>query len=74
MSRYKTYVCGPYDCPNDPLFEHESYFGCVPKDFKQATGKSRTNSQRLHVNKWMWDGGCDLHSIIKPLDARRLQP
>ena len=58
-------VCGPYDCPNDPEFEHDNYFGCVPKDFKQRTGRSKTHSQTLDAEsgRYVWDGGCNRFAV-----------
>ena len=54
-------VCGPYDCPNDPEFEHDNYFGCVPKDFSLRTGRSKKHRQTLDAGsgRYLWDGGCD---------------
>lgn len=30
-------------CPNDPAFVHRFYFGCVPKDFSDRTGRIETS-------------------------------
>lgn len=67
MARYRSYLCGPSDCPNDPEFEHDNYFGCVPRDFSPTTGRSKTHRQ-IKTNvaapgvpgefRWKWDGGC----------------
>lgn len=68
MSRYKVYVCGPRACPNDPGFEHDGYYGCIPKDFNPVTGGSREFHQERvegpdirppYGYKFFWDGGCD---------------
>ena len=60
------HICGPGPCPNDEDFHHESYYGCVPKNFSLNTGRSRTHKQRKFVHpsfpfgyKYLWDGGCD---------------
>ena len=67
--RYRVYVCGPSDCPNDSRFEHDHYFGCVPKDFNQRTGRSKTFAQREVATedgpRWKWNGGCDA-SLVGP--------
>lgn len=63
MSRYKTYICGPSDCPNDPAFEHDNYFGCIPKDFSEKTGRSKTHRQHQDADgRYRWNGGCDQHA------------
>lgn len=60
MSRYKTYICGPTDCPTDPGFEHDGYFGCIPKDFNQRLGTSKTFRQhKSDDGKYRWNGGCN---------------
>ena len=66
MPSYRTYLCGPTGCPNDSAFEHDNYFGCVPKDFKERTGRSKTNHQTKVTTgpgpldyRYRWDGGCD---------------
>ncbi len=60
MSKYKVYICGDAPCPNDADFEHRFYFGCVPKDFSDRTGRSKTHSQTKRAdNLYHWDGGCD---------------
>lgn len=64
--RYVTYVCGDGACPNNPQFEHRFYFGCVPKDFSERTGRSKTHRQ-YRVDepdtpggyRYRWNGGCD---------------
>jgi hypothetical protein len=56
----------PSTCPRDPLFEHDNYFGCVPKDFNQRTGRSKTHHQAKRDDpnapwgyRYRWNGGCD---------------
>lgn len=53
----------PWTCPHDPKFEHDNYFGCVPKDFNQATGRSKTHRQIKTATpdgaRYRWNGGCD---------------
>lgn len=54
----------PSSCPNDPLFEHDNYFGCVPKDFNRRTGLSKTHHQTYMSTStgfrlYRWNGGCD---------------
>jgi hypothetical protein len=56
---YRIYICGPYDCPNDPAFEHDNYFGCMPKDFNQRLGTSKRFRQSKVGEKYRWNGGCD---------------
>lgn len=59
--KYGIYVCedGP-ECPNDKEFEHRFYFGCVPKDFVEKTGRSKSYKQvRGTDNRYHWNGGCD---------------
>lgn len=57
--RYKVYVCGTTDCPNDPDFEHDNYYGCVPKDFNGRTGKSKSHYQtKGDDGRYHWNGGC----------------
>jgi len=49
-------------CPHDSRFVHRFYFGCVPADFSDRTGRSRTFTQRAPVPpavRWRWNGGCD---------------
>jgi hypothetical protein len=65
MTRYKSYLCGPTTCPNDPNFEHDNYFGCVPRDFSPTTGKSKRFRQTKVAAsdtpggyRWKWNGGC----------------
>lgn len=79
MARHISYVCGDTDCPNDPAFEHRFYYGCVPRDFSDQTGRSRTRRQtatavdglpwKLHL----WDGGCDATGVTaqQRLEAHR---
>lgn len=66
MKQYAIYLCGDTSCPCDPNFEHRFYFGCVPKDFSERTGRSKTQRQRnvtapdlRHGYRFMWTGGCD---------------
>ena len=61
-----TIVCGPHTCPNDSAFEHDNYFGCVPRDFSPTTGKSKTYRQARVTDadsslgyRYRWNGGCD---------------
>lgn len=57
---YRVYICGPTDCPKDPDFEHDGYFGCIPRDFSQATGRSKKYRQaRGPDGRYRWNGGCD---------------
>ena len=60
---YKTrvFVCQPTVCPTDSAhFEHDNYFGCVPKDFSVATGRSKTFAQTPGDDGlYRWNGGCD---------------
>lgn len=63
MKRYTTYLCGPSDCPNDSAFEHDNYFGCVPKNFSATTGRSKTHRQHKdETGHYRWNGGCDVVS------------
>ena len=57
------YVCGDNKCPKDSSFTHRFYFGCVPNDFSERTGRSKTNHQTLCTEhqKYEWDGGCSPH-------------
>jgi hypothetical protein len=59
---YAIRICGPTDCPNDPEFIHEGYpYGCVPRDFKERTGRSKTHKQsRGPDGLYRWNGGCDV--------------
>lgn len=60
MAKGSVYLCGDTKCPTDPDFEHRFYFGCVPKDFSDRTGHSKTHRQRQGLDGlWRWDGGCD---------------
>ncbi|MBO0837503.1 MAG: hypothetical protein J2P28_18620 [Actinobacteria bacterium] len=53
------YLCGPRPCPIDDDFEHDNYYGCVPKDFNPSTGRSKTHAQSLGPDdRYHWDGGC----------------
>lgn len=65
MAKYRTYVCGvPYNCPNDPAFEHDGYYGCIPKDFSSRTGKSKTHQQTKGIDgRYRWNGGCDVAKV-----------
>lgn len=61
-----TLVETPWDCPNDPEFEHDNYFGCIPRDFSRTTGKSKTHRQIKTTvpdaplgYRYRWNGGCD---------------
>lgn len=67
MARYATYVCGPSACPVDTDFEHDDYYGCVPKDFKPSTGRSKTHHTTRMTDpgsplgyRYRWNGGCSL--------------
>ena len=69
--KYPSLVCilGPHDCPNDPDFEHDHYYGCVPKDFRPGSGTSkkyrqhRVESDRFEFGyRYQWNGGCDASS------------
>ena len=65
--KYRVFVCGPSDCPNDPEFEHDNYYGCVPKDFKPVTGRSKSHRQAQDAQGlYRWDGGCDRRLTDKP--------
>jgi hypothetical protein len=57
----RVFVCGPGVCPTDSAhFEHDNYFGCVPRDFNPATGKSKTFAQvRGAGGLYHWNGGCN---------------
>lgn len=63
---YRVYIDGDGpDCPHDDRFEHRFYFGCVPKNFSERTGRAKGHRQTettidgLPWNVWLWDGGCD---------------
>lgn len=65
--KYPSLVCilAPSDCPNDPDFEHDHYYGCIPRDFSPTTGRSKTHRQtRVESDefefgyRYLWDGGC----------------
>ena len=58
-----TLVDGDYRCPNDPEFVHRFYYGCVPADFSEVTGRSRTHRQTRHGEYRLWDGGCDAAGV-----------
>lgn len=70
-------LCEPGDCPNDPAFEHDNYFGCIPKDFSQRTGRSKTHRQTKHPEptkagyRYRWNGGCD--AVATEPAARHLE-
>lgn len=72
VKRYRTYLCGPSSCPNDPEFEHDNYYGCVPSDFSPTTGRSKTYRQRRGADGlWRWNGGCDAapeHASTPPVE------
>lgn len=60
MARYKTYLCGDSICPHDDHFVHLFNFGCVPKDFNDRTGRSKTRRQSQSADgRYKWNGGCD---------------
>lgn len=60
MARGRIYICGPTDCPHDSEFEHDNYYGCVPKDFSGTTGKSKRHVQKKDATgHYRWNGGCD---------------
>jgi hypothetical protein len=76
VSRWAIYLCGPSDCPNDDEFEHDGYFGCVPRNFSPTTGRSRTHRQHREEREWfslgyryVWDGGCDAQALGELDDA-----
>ena len=48
-------------CPHDDGFVHRFYFGCVPLDFSDHTGRSKRYRQRELAGRWFWNGGCDAH-------------
>lgn len=56
-------------CPHDGDFVHRNYFGCVPCDFSERTGRSRRFRQRETVvdglpwHLWLWNGGCDAAGV-----------
>lgn len=77
MAKYAVYICGPTDCPNDPAFEHDNYFGCIPKDFSQSTGRSKTHHQTKKVDptsptgyRYRWNGGCDAQEPSTKADTQ----
>lgn len=71
---YRTYLCGPSDCPTDPGFEHDNYFGCVPKDFKERTGRSATFRQKKGADgRYRWNGGCDPSNPSDPVLKAQLK-
>lgn len=53
-----TLICGPGTCPHDDRFEHDNYFGCVPKTFSPYTGRAAGFTQRHEGGRWRWPGGC----------------
>ncbi len=68
---YRVYLCGvETECPHDGEFEHRGWpFGCVPRDFSERTGRSRTHHQRSedvpgYGDRYRWDGGCDAAGVI----------
>lgn len=67
MSAPQTIIRGARACPNDPDFEHDNYFGCVPKDFKERTGRSKTYRQTEHEGRYYWNGGC---AAVRLAEAR----
>lgn len=72
--RYPVLVCllADRDCPHDEAFEHRHYYGCVPRDFSERTGRSKTHSQTrvagqyLLGYRYLWDGGCDARESETP--------
>jgi len=59
---------GEANCPHDEHFIHDWFFGCVPADFAERTGKSKTYVQTRvegdrfpHGYRYLWNGGCDAH-------------
>lgn len=55
----RTLLCGPSTCPYDPNFEHDNYFGCVPKNFNPRTGRAKGFPQTKRADgKHRWPGGC----------------
>jgi hypothetical protein len=67
-----TYICGPSDCPNDPEFEHDNYYGCIPRDFSGTTGRSAKHRTTRTERPWfdlgyrfLWDGGCDAQALAE---------
>ena len=40
-----TLVDADNTCPHDPAFVHRFYFGCVPHNFSETTGKAKGFSQ-----------------------------
>lgn len=71
MAQYAVYLCGPTDCPRDPAFEHDGYFGCVPKDFSPTTGRSKTYRQFKSgvEGRYRWNGGCDANAAPEEIFA-----
>lgn len=60
--------CGDSPCPQDPAFVHRPYFGCVPADFRERTGKSRTHHQlppEPPAVRYRWNGGCDAEEVTQ---------
>lgn len=67
MAVYAIYLCGPTVCPADPNFEHDNYFGCIPKDFSSTTGRSKKYRQSEGSNgRYHWNGGCDASTLDTP--------
>lgn len=58
---------GQSRCPHDDDFVHEFYYGCVPADFKGATGRSKTRHQTKNAEgRYKWNGGCDATTALDP--------
>ena len=70
--RTSVILCGPGPCPNDPAFEHDNYFGCIPSDFSASTGRSKKYRQtRGPDGRYYWNGGCkalDLAALRQPAE------
>ena len=64
-----THVDADALCPHDPDFVHRFYFGCVPADFSDRTGRSKTHRQTRSaepiegLHRYQWDGGCDAAGV-----------
>lgn len=79
MAKYAVYLCGiPGNCPSDERFQHISMMGpvCVPTDFSERTGRSRTHKQRQVGDRYWWDGGCSavLLGLLALAGGPRKQP
>lgn len=66
MSRtYSVHLCGDSACPSDDTFVHRPFFGCVPANFSERTGRAKGHTQTetaidgLPWKVWLWNGGCD---------------